>query len=119
MENITAADIWFGFIIAFIASASTFMGAMTSLYFKSVNQKTLAVILGFVAGIMLYTAFMKLMPDAIHILSEQLSEKKVKLITTFFSSWGSVCFIRWGIWSGYGRRTSVRNTTSRCCITGG
>ncbi len=84
MENIAAADIWFGFVIAFIASASTFMGAMTSLYFKSVNQRTLAVILGFVAGIMLYTAFMKLMPDAIHVLSEQLPEKKVKLMTTSF-----------------------------------
>ncbi|MDE6451646.1 MAG: ZIP family metal transporter, partial [Odoribacter sp.] len=56
--------------------------AMTSLYFKDVNQKTLAVILGFVAGIMLYTAFMKLMPDAVLILSEQLPYKKMKLITT-------------------------------------
>ncbi|MDE6451418.1 MAG: hypothetical protein K2L23_03865, partial [Odoribacter sp.] len=50
MESIVTADIWFGFIIAFIASVSTFLGAMTSLYFKDVNQKTLAVILGFVAG---------------------------------------------------------------------
>lgn len=84
MENIAAADIWFGFIIAVIASVSTFMGAMTSLYFKKVNPKTLAVILGFAAGIMLYTAFMKLMPDAVLILSGQLPYKEVKLVTTSY-----------------------------------
>lgn len=82
MEEIASSDIWFGFIITSIASVSTFMGAMTSLYFKNVNQKTLAVILGFAAGIMLYTAFMKLMPDAVSILSSQLSYKETKLLTT-------------------------------------
>lgn len=84
MGDISSADIWFGFIIALIASVSTFMGAMTSLYFKNVNQKTLAVILGFAAGIMLYTAFMKLMPDAVSILSSQLSYKETKIATTLW-----------------------------------
>lgn len=84
MESISSADIWFGFIITLIASVSTFMGAITSLYFRKVNHKTLAVILGFAAGIMLYTAFMKLMPDAVYILSAQLSYKEVKLSTTLF-----------------------------------
>lgn len=92
MESIDSADIWFGFIITLIASVSTFMGAMTSLYFKKVNQKTLAVILGFAAGIMLYTAFMKLMPDAVHILSDQLPYKEVKLITTSYFFLG-ICLL--------------------------
>ncbi len=92
MENIAAADIWFGFIIAVIASVSTFMGAMTSLYFKKVNPKTLAVILGFAAGIMLYTAFMKLMPDAVLILSGQLPYKEVKLVTTSYFFLG-ICLL--------------------------
>lgn len=85
MEDITSSDIWFGFIITLIAAASTFMGAMTSLYFRNVNQKTLSVILGFAAGIMLYTAFMKLMPDAVDILSAELSYKETKL-------WVTLCF---------------------------
>ena len=84
MEEIDSSDIWFGFIITLIASVSTFMGAMTSLYFRKVNQQTLSVILGFAAGIMLYTAFMKLMPDAVHILSGQLPYREVKLITTSY-----------------------------------
>jgi len=82
MSEVNSVDIWVGFIIALIAAVSTFMGAMTSLYFKKVNQKTLAVILGFAAGIMLYTAFMKLMPDAVHILSGQMPHREMKLITT-------------------------------------
>lgn len=79
-----SSDVWFGFIITLVASASTFMGAMTSLYFREVNQRTIAVILGFAAGIMLYTAFMKLMPDAVYILSEQMSYKEVKFTTTMY-----------------------------------
>lgn len=84
MGDIDSADIWIGFIITLIASVSTFMGAMTSLYFKNVNQKTLSVILGFAAGIMLYTAFMKLMPDAVGVLSTQLSYRETKVTTTMW-----------------------------------
>lgn len=84
MNPITTTDIWLGFIMTFVAAASTFMGAMTSLYFRNVNQKTLSVILGFAAGIMLYTAFMKLMPDAIHILSAQLPYAGTKVISTMW-----------------------------------
>ncbi|MFR7825205.1 MAG: ZIP family metal transporter [Odoribacter splanchnicus] len=68
-----------------VAAISTFMGAMTSLYFRKVNQVTLSVILGFAAGIMIYTAFMKLMPDSISILSSQLSCAQTKITST-------VCF---------------------------
>ena len=82
MGELTSSDIWFGFIITSIASVSTFLGAITSLYFRRVNQSTLAVILGFAAGIMLYTAFMKLMPDAVSILSSRLSYRETKLLTT-------------------------------------
>ena len=84
MGDIESSDIWFGFIIALIASVSTFMGAMTSLYFKKVNQKSIAVILGFAAGIMLYTAFMKLMPDAVSVLNSQMPYRQVKYITTVY-----------------------------------
>ena len=65
-----------------VAAISTFMGAMTSLYFRKVNQVTLSVILGFAAGIMIYTAFMKLMPDSISILSSQLSYAQTKITST-------------------------------------
>lgn len=84
MEPIVISDIWLGFIITLIASISTFMGAMTSLYFPNVNQRTLSVILGFAAGIMLYTAFMKMMPDAVSILNERLSYKETKLTATIW-----------------------------------
>lgn len=83
--EISSSVIWLGFIIALTASVSTFLGAMTSLYFRSVNQKTLSVILGFAGGIMLYIAFMKLMPDAISVLSERLSYQETKI-------WSSVAF---------------------------
>ncbi len=83
--EISSSIIWLGFIIALIASVSTFLGAMTSLYFRNVNQNTLSVILGFAGGIMLYIAFMKLMPDAISILSERLSSKETKI-------WSSMAF---------------------------
>lgn len=82
--EITPTVIWIAFIMSGIAAVSTFMGAMTSLYFRQVNQRTLAVVLGFAAGIMLYTAFMKLMPDAVSILSTQLSYPRMKLITTSY-----------------------------------
>ena len=111
MENIAAADIWFGFIIAVIASVSTFMGAMTSLYFKKVNPKTLAVILGFAAGIMLYTAFMKLMPDAVLILSGQLPYKEVKLVTTSYFFFGNMFALSVGVSGKYmekKRRQEIR-----------
>ena len=83
--EISSSVIWLGFIIALTASVSTFLGAMTSLYFRSVNQKTLSVILGFAGGIMLYIAFMKLMPDAISVLSQRLSYQETKI-------WSSVAF---------------------------
>ena len=63
MTSFASSDIWLAFIMTLVAAISTFMGAMTSLYFRKVNQVTLSVILGFAAGIMIYTAFMKLMPD--------------------------------------------------------
>jgi len=82
MNEFTPVDILAAFIITVIASLSTFAGAMMSLNFKRVNQRTLAVILGSAAGIMLYTAFMKFMPDAVQILSTQLPYIRVKLLST-------------------------------------
>lgn len=84
MEEIISIDIWFGFIMSVVAAVSTFMGAMTSLYFRKVNQRTLSIILGFAAGIILYTAFMKLMPDSIHTLSSQLSYQRTKVVSTIW-----------------------------------
>ena len=57
MTSFASSDIWLAFIMTLVAAISTFMGAMTSLYFRKVNQVTLSVILGFAAGIMIYTAF--------------------------------------------------------------
>ena len=85
MTSFASSDIWLAFIMTLVAAISTFMGAMTSLYFRKVNQVTLSVILGFAAGIMIYTAFMKLMPDSISILSSQLSYALSKITST-------VCF---------------------------
>ena len=85
MTSFASSDIWLAFIMTLVAAISTFMGAMTSLYFRKVNQVTLSVILGFAAGIMIYTAFMKLMPDSISILSSQLSYAQTKITST-------VCF---------------------------
>ena len=87
MGEITSFDIGMGFVMTGIAAVSTFTGAVTSLYFRGVNQRTLSLILGFAAGIMLYTAFMKLMPDAIGILSSQLDYRETKLISTLW------CFV--------------------------
>ena len=82
MTSFASSDIWLAFIMTLVAAISTFMGAMTSLYFRKVNQVTLSVILGFAAGIMIYTAFMKLMPDSISILSSQLSSAQTKITST-------------------------------------
>lgn len=116
MEDIAASDIWLGFIITFVASVSTFMGIMTSLYFKNVNQRTLAVILGFAAGIMLYTAFMKMMPDAVHVLSTQMSYKETKLVTTVWFFVGIVLLYPLGylvtIWKRKAQDDSIEEDES-------
>lgn len=80
--NVSASDIWLGFIMTFAAAASTFLGAAASLYFRDVNRRTVALILGFAAGIMLYTAFMKLMPDASAGLVGVWQPSTVKLVLT-------------------------------------
>lgn len=82
MNDFTSTDLLGGFIMTFVAAISTFTGAMMSLNFRQVNQRTLSVILGSAAGIMLYTAFMKFMPDAISILSTQLSYLEVRIVST-------------------------------------
>lgn len=82
MTSFASSDIWLAFIMTLVAAISTFMGAMTSLYFRKVNQVTLAIIWGFVAGIMIYTAFMKLMPDSISIPSSQLSYTQKEITST-------------------------------------
>lgn len=88
MEYIEEYDIWGGFIIAIIAAFSTLAGALTSLYFKQVNQRTLSVILGFAAGIMLYTAFVKFLPDSMKILTTQLSYQTGTIAANFFFFFG-------------------------------
>lgn len=84
MESVTSNDIWVGFFIALVAALSTLAGALTSLYFKQVNQRTLSVILGFAAGIMLYTAFFKFLPDSMKILSTKLSYSDATIATNLF-----------------------------------
>ena len=44
MTSFASSDIWLAFIMTLVAAISTFMGAMTSLYFRKVNQVTLSVI---------------------------------------------------------------------------
>ena len=92
MTSFASSDIWLAFIMTLVAAISTFMGAMTSLYFRKVNQVTLSVILGFAAGIMIYTAFMKLMPDSISILSSQLSYAQTKINRSLWFFVGIVLF---------------------------
>lgn len=84
MEEIDSSDIWFGFIIHFDSLCIYLYGSNDFFVFQEGESTNVVVILGFAAGIMLYTAFMKLMPDAVHILSGQLPYREVKLITTSY-----------------------------------
>lgn len=88
MVEITADVLWGAFIMTILAALSTFTGAMTSLYFKKVNPRTLSVILGFAAGIMLYTAFVKFLPDSIAILTSTITYKDAKIASTLFFFFG-------------------------------
>lgn len=84
MNEFTFADLWVGFVMTVIAAVSTFTGAMMSLRFRQVNQRTISVILGFAAGVMLYTAFVKLMSDAVSVLSAELPMGQVKVVSTLW-----------------------------------
>ena len=119
MTSFASSDIWLAFIMTLVAAISTFMGAMTSLYFRKVNQVTLSVILGFAAGIMIYTAFMKLMSDSISILSSQLSYAQTKITSTVWFFVGIVLLYPLGYLVKLWKKKRWNATTLHFNITGG
>lgn len=111
--EVSATFIWMGFVLAAIAAFSTFLGAMTSLYFRTVDPKTLSGILGFAAGIMLYTAFMKFMPESVAILSSEFSYREVKLVSVLCFFFGVVLLYPLGyILSWWNRRKRRKGSES-------
>jgi zinc transporter, ZIP family len=51
-------------LLTIFAGLSTGIGSIISLFYKTTNQKLLAVALGFSAGVMIYISFMEILPEA-------------------------------------------------------
>ena len=54
----------FAFILSFLAGAASAVGGLLSFFIKKENLSALAIGLGFSAGVMLYVAFMEILPHA-------------------------------------------------------
>src|SRR5690554_3355064 len=50
------------------------VGSLLSFFVKETNKKFLSLSLSFSAGVMIYTAFMAILPEGIHLLEDSLGE---------------------------------------------
>lgn len=85
--DITSDKILFAFLLTTIAGLSTGIGSLIALIAKRTNTNFLSLSLGFSAGIMIYVAFMEMMPEAVNNLTSIYGEKKgtLFLILSFFA----------------------------------
>lgn len=119
MTSFASSDIWLAFIMTLVAAISTFMGAMTSLYFRKVNQVTLSVILGFAGRNNDLYRFYETDARSISILSSQLSYAQTKITSTVWFFVGIVLLYPLGYLVKLWKKKEVNATTLHFNITGG
>jgi ZIP family zinc transporter len=79
-------------LLTLIAGLSTGIGSFISLLAKKTNTKFLCASLGFSAGVMIYVAFMEMVPDAKESLVVAFGEK-TGLLYLLFAFFGGIGFV--------------------------
>ena len=90
--EITTESILFAFLLTTIAGLSTGIGGLIALIAKRTNTKFLSMSLGFSAGIMVYVAFMEIMPESLESLTHIYGERigTLFMILAFFAGIGII-----------------------------
>ena len=77
-------NISFALILTLLAGLATSIGGFLAFFFKKKNLNTLALGLGFSAGVMIYVSFMELLPQAKNTLGQIYNIKTAEGLTILF-----------------------------------
>ena len=79
-------NVLFALSLSFLAGAAAIVGGFLSFFVKRDNMKHLSICMGFSAGMMIFIAFMELLPEAIEKLSDiyPLLQAKWMAMAAFF-----------------------------------
>jgi len=76
------SDVFFAFLLIFIAGLATGVGGLVVLFSKTTNTKFLSICLSFSAGVMLYVSFAEILLEAMKSLKDGYGESTGLLIAT-------------------------------------
>lgn len=81
------STIQFAFLITILTALFIIFGAFIGINIKTKNTKFLSLVLGFAGGIMLYLAFLEILPESLIILESKFGEDtgRVLSVVSFFS----------------------------------
>ncbi|MFO8087272.1 MAG: zinc transporter ZupT [Bacteroidales bacterium] len=88
----TSEAIWFAFGLTLFAGLSTGIGSGLAFFTKKTNEKTLAIALGFSAGVMIYVSMIEIFVKAKESLVSELGFQQGSWITVL-SFFGGIAFI--------------------------
>lgn len=91
--DLSFENILLAFLLALFAGASTCVGAVIAFFGKKDDTRMLSLGLGFSAGVMVYIAFMELLPDAIKEFSKFYEHGEFIAFCVFFLSMFACVFI--------------------------
>lgn len=77
-------NFYFALLLTLCAGLATSIGGVLAFFFKKKNLNTLALGLGFSAGVMLYVSFMELLPQATGCLAKIYTAKTAEGLTIVF-----------------------------------
>lgn len=91
--DLSFENILLAFLLALFAGASTCVGAVIAFFGKKDDTRMLSLGLGFSAGVMVYIAFMELLPDAISEFGKFSTHGEFIALLVFFASMLACVFI--------------------------
>ena len=74
------------FILTLIVGLSMGLGSILSFFIKTTQKKLLSLALSFSAGIMIYVAFMEMLPEGMHLIEDYMGEEHSWLALVWFFS---------------------------------
>ena len=77
-------NFYFALLLTLFAGLATSIGGVLAFFFKKKNLNTLALGLGFSAGVMIYVSFMELLPQATGELTKIYTAKTAEALTIIF-----------------------------------